>query len=272
MRRIAADTHVHLYSCYRLEDAFRSAWTNLNGLAAGGAADRTLLLFLAERTDSHFFRDLADGKTRTCDGWHVKPTSDGNAVRVEHAESNARLLVLNGRQIVTGERLEVLALAGDPNVPDGRETRQIIEATLSAGAVPVLPWAPGKWLFQRGSIVEGLLRAFQPRQLLIGDTTLRAACVGEPRLMRQGREKGFKIIAGTDPLPFAGEERMIGQYGVVWDGELDEQAPVRDVRSMLFDPLCGMRISGRRDGLLRVARRLVQNRQAKTARLNVQVS
>ena len=40
--------------------------------------------------------------------------------------------------------------------------------------------------------------------------------------MRQARDRGFKIVAGTDPLPFAGEERGIGRYGVAWSGDLGE--------------------------------------------------
>ena len=263
MKRIVADTHVHVYPCYRMEEVFRSAWTNLDRLA-GDSSDKACLLFLTERVGNRFFRDLVDGKAPKAEGWHAKPLGDENAVCVKRSADEARLCVLNGRQIVTRERLEVLVLTGDPRVPDGQSVRQVIEEALSEGAVPVLPWAPGKWLFERGRVVAEILRTYQPGQLLIGDTTLRPAGLVEPKLMREARERGFKVVAGTDPLPFAGEERMIGRYGVAWDGDLGEYSLVRDIRRMLLDPQCFMQTVGRRDGVLNVFRRLMKNRQLST--------
>ena len=264
MKKIVADTHVHLYPCYGFEEVFRSARTNL-GRLAGDGADTVFLLFLTERSGSRAFQDLAEGKTAMPSGWQAKPLADENAFCVQSTEDQARLCVLNGRQIVTRERLELLALAGNPDVPDGEDARQVIEAIQAAGAVPVLPWAPGKWLFERGRVVEGLLRDFQPTQLLIGDTALRPAGWGEPRLMCQALDRGFKIVAGTDPLPFAGEERGIGRYGVAWNGELGEYSLVRDIRRMLLDPQCVMRTVGERGGLLTVTRRLIRLHQVRRA-------
>ena len=262
MTTIAADTHVHVYPCHRVEEVFRCAWANLAGLA-GPAGDRTFLIFLTERSDCRFFHDLVDGKVRMAEGWEATSACDENACCVRRAEDQAILCILRGRQIVTKERLEVLSLAGDPEMKDGCGAWQAIEETLSDGAVPVLPWAPGKWLFERGRQVEELLRAFQPGQVLIGDTTLRPAGCGEPRLMRKARARGFKVVAGTDPLPFAGEERRVGQYGVTWEGELGEYSLVRDIRRMLLDPNCAMRTVGRRDGVLSAARRLIANYRTK---------
>jgi hypothetical protein len=262
MKRIVADTHVHLYPCHRLEDAFRSAAANLSALA-GGQADAALVLFLAERTGSHFFADLAGGKVALPEGWQARPTGDWNAMTIENAEGGSRFLVINGRQVVTKERLEVLVLAGDPGITDGHEAGRVVEGALSSGAVPVLPWAPGKWLLGRGFAVGGLLRGCRPDQLLIGDTTLRPAELGEPGLLRGARKRGFKIVAGTDPLPFAGEERLIGQYGVTWEGELDEKKPVASLVKMMLDPGCAMQVSGRRNGILDVLLRLVKNYQSK---------
>ena len=262
MKAILADTHVHVYPCHRVEDVFRSAWANLAGLA-DSPGDLTFLLFLTERSDCRFFHDLAEGKAPMADGWETTSACDENACCVRRAADHATLCILRGRQIATKERLEVLSLAGDPELTDGCTARQAIEETLSAGAVPVLPWAPGKWLFERGRQVEELLRVYHPGQLLIGDTTLRPAALGEPRLMRKARTRGFKVVAGTDPLPFAGEECGVGRYGVAWEGDLGEYSLVRDIRRMLLDPLCAMRTVGRRDSVLSVARRLIRNYQAK---------
>jgi hypothetical protein len=262
MKSIVADAHVHLYPCYPLKDAFQCAVSNL-GKLADAEGDRAFFLSLTERSGSRFFHDLRDDKAQMPEGWMAKPLADENAFCIQKSENAVRLCVLNGRQIVTKERLEILTLTGDPNVSDGQDARHVIETALLCGAVPVLPWAPGKWLFDGGRVVEDLLRRFPPTQLLIGDTTLRPRGFGEPALMRKARELGFKIVAGTDPLPFAGEERMIGQYGITWEGDLGEYSLVRDIRRMLLDPQCAMRTVGRRNGLFDVLRRLVRNHQAK---------
>jgi len=262
MKKIVADTHVHLYPCYGFKEAFGSARMNL-GRLAGADADTVFLLFLTERSGSRVFEEVVEGKMTMPDGWQAGPLADDNAFCVHYADSKTRLCVLNGRQIVTREGLEVLALAGNPDVEDGQEVRRVIEIAQEVGAVPVLPWAPGKWMFERGRVVEGLLRDLKPTELLVGDTTLRPAGWGEPRLMRQARDRGFKVIAGTDPLPFAGEELGIGRYGVAWNGDLGEYSLVREIQAMLLDPKCVLEAVGRRDGFFTVVRRWIRNHRAK---------
>ena len=165
MKRIFADTHVHLYPCYGMEDAFRAARANL-GRLAGDNPDAVFLLFLTERWGSRVFEDVADGKVAMPEGWKAKPLADDNAFCVHRAEDDARLCVLNGRQIATREGIEILALGGNPDVQDGQEARRVIEIAHEVGAVPVLPWAPGKWSFERGRVAEELLKDFRPMELL----------------------------------------------------------------------------------------------------------
>jgi hypothetical protein len=40
--------------------------------------------------------------------------------------------------------------------------------------------------------------------------------------MRKAKQKGFKVIAGSDPLPIPGEEQLAGSYAIVADVDFDE--------------------------------------------------
>lgn len=50
-----------------------------------------------------------------------------------------------GRQIVTAEKLEVLALGTDLDIDDGRPIREVLSLVTENGGLPVIPWGAGKW-------------------------------------------------------------------------------------------------------------------------------
>ena len=257
---ILADTHVHVYPFYALRAVLQSAFERL-----GRAGEGLRALFLTERSDCSFFQSLRAGRLAAeLAPFTVEPTADAQAVVVKH-DSLGALCVFAGRQIVASERLEVLALTTDAAVPDGLPVRDAIKAIGDAGGVPVVPWAPGKWWFQRGRILEGVLSRFSPRELLLGDTSLRPIGWGTPRIMRNAMAAGFKVVAGSDPLPFRGEESRIGRYGISCAAEIDIQRPVTEVRRMLTDPATPIDRLGTRDHLPDVLRRLWKNQRTRSS-------
>ena len=254
---IIADTHVHLYPCYDLERAFQIMRTNLTRLAP----NHIQMGLMAERHDCRFFQGIVNGTLKISHA-PVELSGYGEAVRIREEGYND-LYLFAGRQIISKERLEVLALTTDTTIPDGLPVRDAIGRIHDCGAVAVLSWAPGKWFSRRGEIVSRLLDDHSPGELLLGDTTLRPWCWLEPRLMKKGRESGFSVLAGSDPLPFVGEERMIGRYGSEWRMQGDLQDPVASVREFLkqtdHSPVkIGSRCSG-----LTTARRILKNYQVK---------
>jgi hypothetical protein len=259
-----ADTHVHLYGVYDLDRAFSSAFTNLGRMRTetgfGPTQPAAFALLLTERHECQAFDRLGAGTERL------------KAHRIEHTPDNGALVVRNiagdwlylfaGRQVVTHERLEVLALAGAPGVLDGGDILDTISRVRASGAVPVLAWAPGKWLGRRGRIVESVLDRVSPGDLLIGDTSLRPRDWPTPRLLNVSAQRGFTIVGGTDPLPFRGQETVIGRYGVSADVDLDGNAPVSSLRALLTAGAGRLSLAGRRDSLASVALRLVRHRLA----------
>lgn len=254
-----ADTHVHLYPSYDLTRAFDSAFKNLGRLAAAGSGRGDGVCFgicLTERRGASLFRQFRKGTLRLSGGvYSIESCSEGNAVLVRN-RAGERLFVYAGRQIVSQERLEVLALAADLDIPDGGDVREIVRQVSAGGGVPVLPWAPGKWYGRRGAIVREVIDSSVPGRLLVGDTSLRPIGYLEPLLSRYARRKGFKVVAGTDPFPFDGQELLIGRYGISVEGDFDCKRPVAELKRLLAAPDVVVRLAGCREWPLEVLRRL----------------
>lgn len=252
---IIADTHVHLYPCYDLPAALR----NLNGNLRKIGGDSVRTAFLAERFDCHYFRDLKQGLIKISgEDLKILPADEDNAVVLIEKDEPV-LYLFAGRQIVTVERVEILALTVDTDIPDNLPAEETVTAVLDAGGLPVLSWAPGKWFFKRAGTVRGLIDKFSPDSLLIGDTTLRPTIWPEPCLMRLAERQGFGVVAGSDPLPFQGEEKRLGTYGSILDGRFDPDKPVTSVRKMLITPGTISARAGKRCGALTVLCRLQKN-------------
>ncbi|HNR94147.1 MAG TPA: hypothetical protein PKM67_07395 [Kiritimatiellia bacterium] len=252
---ILADTHIHVYPFYELSLFFGGAFRKFAALEEG--ADH--VLFLAERHDCHFFRQLKEGLSKVSG----MECAAGEEVLTIRNRNGKRLWLAAGRQIVTAERLEILALTTDAEIPDGQPARDVIRRIREIGAVPVIAWAPGKWFFGRGKVVRALIDSEPAGSFLLGDSTLRPTVWPEPLLMRRAKKKGFKVVAGSDPLPVPGEEAKAVSYGIRCDGNIDPAQPLKSLRDMLTN-LPGAKNFGRRDSLLSVLTRLKKNSSAKS--------
>jgi hypothetical protein len=236
------------------------------GFAGSGTIENGIhkLAFLAESREHDFFSRLKD-QDRAIVGHGLEITSGPDPVCVTVSlHEVGRVCLVAGRQIVTRERLEILGLAMRATIPDGLPARDVIQRVIEAGGIPVLAWSPGKWLFARGWLVRDLIESDQGRVLRLGDTTLRPMLWPEPRLMQLARERDMTVIPGSDPLPFAGEERYAGTYGFIYQGVFDAEQPATSIGRMLAGPAAaswagyGLMPIGARCGAWVVARRLYQ--------------
>jgi hypothetical protein len=249
---IIVDTHVHLYPCFNLARAFDYALQNMQRHAGNEAAE--FAICLTERWDCFFYRALLEKKERI-ESFTVEPLEDGGALRVQR-NSGGAIIVLPGRQIITREKLEVLALTRDLEIPDRLPIDEVLKRVADSGAVPVLPWSPGKWTFSRRKTIQRLIESAALGSVVIGDTSLRANIWPEPPLMKLARTRGLAVIAGSDPLPFPGEERRFGSYASCFNLPLG-----KEICSSLRRVLLGAAgsVVGVRPSLLETAARLVKN-------------
>lgn len=242
--RVAVDMHVHLYPFYDPHALLSAAARNLRE----AAPDADLLaIYLTDRADHHAFLSLSDG-TLPMAAWHRQDCDDPLALSLATRDGR-RLLVVAARQIVTAERIEVLALGTDAEVADGGPAGDTLARVRDAGALPVLPWGLGKWLGARGRIVRNLIDSASPGALAVADTCLRPAILPEAPILRAARSRNLRVLAGTDPLPRQGEEEMAGRFGVIVEGTFDSARPAASLTSLLSSAAAPMRPIGRRCSL-----------------------
>ncbi len=151
---ILVDAHVHIYPCFDLARFLDAALRNFKCEAQKkGYANRFVgVLLLTESSGHNWFASLRNvargsdaGEKLDTGAWRTETTSEDCSLcaRSSAAES---LMIIAGRQIVTREDLEVLALCTDASFEDGLPLRASVDAVRNATSVPVIPWGAGKWI------------------------------------------------------------------------------------------------------------------------------
>jgi hypothetical protein len=255
---IVVDTHVHIYPEYEIARFLNDCAGRLQALAPGAAP----AICLAERAGQDVFDRWAESGA----GPGTVPGTDlairrvegkgGAALRIETA--SGPLQILPGRQVVTAERLEVLALGRDLELADGAPAAELVRAILAAGGIPVLTWAFGKWWFGRSRVVRALVSHLVPDRLWLGDTTMRPCEWPRGGIMRRAAKAGGRVLAGSDPLPGASEARYAGRYATLLNGELDPNDPAGSILRGFRALPPGGRPIGRRCSLPVVLLRMVR--------------
>lgn len=222
--KILVDGHVHLYDCAdRLRFAEATA-RNLARAVPAGVSHWQGCLLLTETARDTAFQNLREADL--CGGLKIKTIPDDPAALSLNWNGSA-LMLIAGRQVVTAEGLEVLALATARQFDDGQPIAALLAQLRAEGIPAVLPWGLGKWLGRRGRVVADLVQD-QPG-LLLGDNAGRPPGWSVPLFRR-----GLPVLPGTDPLPLPGAEEGVGQYGFMLDGRLDPQRPAVDMARRLM--------------------------------------
>ncbi len=238
------DAHVHIHDCYDISRFLQAARSSFRSAAArngdGSTAENgiTGVLLLTESAGKDAFHSLArlvDTEQQTIPGaGTVYSTGEAESLRVQ-MEDGCQLFIIAGRQIVTAEKLEVLAPGMAASYPDGRPMEQVLSEVRENDALPVIPWGFGKWIGRRGEIVEHLLETHDPEDFFLGDNGGRSAIGPFPRLFRKGQSLGFRILPGSDPLPFSKDVRRVGSYGIQVSTAVSPDYPAADVKRILQD-------------------------------------
>jgi hypothetical protein len=176
-------------------------------------------------------------------GWTLDIGDEDDAV-VARKAGGREIHICAGRQIRTTDGLEVLAVCTDDELPDGLCLRKTLDLVHATRGIPVIPWGFGKWIGRRGRIVSELFDGYSREMFLAGDNGGRPQGFSEPRLFKRARHVGMPILAGSDPLPFPGEERCAGRYGVHTIGIFDPDNACASVRKILKDQAGQFQIFG----------------------------
>ena len=213
---VCVDTHAHLHEAFDLGDALAAA--RRHAARAGGG---TCVLCLASTPGEDAFERLAAGEAARGLAFKAAPGEAGVLVAAP-ADGLPALVLVGGRQLVTRERVEVLALApaSTEGLRSGRTLAETLADAAAAGAVVVLPRGVGKWLGARGRLVLDAVEADGSARLCVADN---AGCFGvapAPRVLERAAALGRTVLTGSDPLPLAGSGSRLGGAGVVLPGPL----------------------------------------------------
>lgn len=252
---IYLDAHVHIQEWFNLNQFLLSALENFDRQrhAAAPKSPGTYYLLLTEAKSLDFFSLLAD-QTRHATGlltaaWRVRPTGEPEAILLQHeSQSACRMFVVAGRQLVTKERLEVLALATSAKISDGKPLADTVKEVRDRGGLAVLPWGFGKWVGKRGRILTDFLESTSPVSLFVGDNGGRPKFWPRPAPFDLAAHRGIRLLPGSDPLPLDGEELRAGSYGVMLEGNCTDATPVSDLKRLLLDGNKSISPYGKRPG------------------------
>jgi hypothetical protein len=234
------DAHVHIYPCFNLSGFLASAWNNFRDAARqhGETSRFSAALLLTETMRDHWFSKMSDAARAgrsLCAGWEFHETGEPDSVRV-HGPEGREILAIAGRQIITAENLEILALATAAERPDGHPIAAVVEWVLETGGIPVIPWGFGKWWGGRGKILSRLLDSYQPDQVFLGDNSGRPRFLVKPRQFTAAEREKRPILPGSDPLPFPSEARRPGSVGFFYDAAPGTPASAQAIRDRLLTP------------------------------------
>lgn len=242
---IIADGHVHIHECFDIKKFFETAWTNFfaesNKL---GIESFTGVLFLTESLNANWFLRFLQsaGEKSKLGDLRFERTKENVSLKAKF-EDEKELLLIAGRQIVSKENLEVLALGIEGHFGEGESVSEIIRETISRGGVPVIPWGVGKWFGKRGSLVNELMQ--NGANFFLGDNSGRPAFWQDPSHFKKAVEKEIPILPGSDPLPFPSEYKKVGSFGFMLRHEIDQNFPAKSLAALLKESDIEIRTYGK---------------------------
>jgi hypothetical protein len=264
------DAHVHIQERFDLNQFLLFAMDNLAKqrvvTASPSSSHYCLLLTEAKSLDvfSLLAKQARQQKGPLAAAWQIRTSGEEEALLLRHeSHPAARLIVVAGRQLVTRERLEVLALASLAKTGDGKALADTVDEVRGCGGLAVLPWGAGKWLGKRGKIVADFLQSASPGSLFVGDNGGRPKFWARPAPFDLAARRGIRLLPGSDPLPLSGEECRVGTYGAMVDGDCSDETPVADLKRLLLDSTRPINHFGQRQSAWQFLRTQLRLRVAK---------
>jgi hypothetical protein len=211
-------------------------------------------LMLTEGSRANYYNALLDRpEAATALGWQVTATDNGGAMILRRGPRDT-MVILPGRQIVTAERLEVLALGCRREFPDGQPIGKVLDAVVHSNATAVIPWGFGKWWGSRGRALLDILRSDSAPPFFLGDNGGRLGLGRRPALFAEAEARGVFVLPGSDPLPFPSEAHRLGSYGFVLPGWEESARPAHALRTRLQRLSASPQVFGRRTTIRRFCR------------------
>jgi hypothetical protein len=218
---VIVDGHAHFHQGTPLERIMDHAHDNFvrasNEIAHGAVI--TPVIMVADTADNRYFSSLChqviedpSAINQNLQTWRLEPTRELQSVLARRTDTDDVMVLIGGQQVVSTEKLEAL-IFGLPHEVLRGSLSELLETAAIRHALIIVPWGFGKWTGRRGRVVEEAIQEASYPLFFIGDNGGRTSFGGSPKLFRLAREKKFRILPGSDPLPLPNEHRRIGTYG-----------------------------------------------------------
>ena len=243
--QLLVDAHVHIYPFMSAGALLDAASANLSRLGARAPEEHPGgILLVADPVGVKGYERLLHADANDCGHWSPEYTDIRCAML--RRSGGARIVALKGQQLITREGLEVLGL-GYKAVPSGLSLSVTVDRITTGGGLSIIPWGAGKWLGRRGRLLTDLITSEERRpDILLADNGSRPWCWSRVPQFDTAAERGMRVIAGSDPLPLAGEERRVGSFGFRLSVESPEGASMADVfQKELTNSAATIRIVGK---------------------------
>jgi hypothetical protein len=260
--KIFIDSHVHIHNCFHLPSFFDAAVVNFLKAVEKSQSIKCqscFMLLLTESIGKNYFQKLCDLASNNRNlaslnglSWSFNETSEQGALQACRSDGQD-VFLLAGRQIVTEEKLEVLALLTTALFKENRTLIQTVEDVRNSGGIPVLPWGFGKWLGKRGRILKKFIME-NDGLVFLGDNSGRPVFWPRPKLFSVIEAKGGKVLPGSDPLPYAWETYKAGSFGCFFQGNFNPRFPSASLKEMLSEPMVSMHHYGQLEKPLKFLR------------------
>jgi len=253
---ILVDAHVHIYDCFEIHRLLDAAYHNFQ-CAVARDSEFIGILMLTESFGHECFskmRELRSGSSRQSETWQFLPLAEDESALLAQGTNGKELIIVSGRQIVTCERIEVLALATELSVRDGLPLVEVLASINTNGGVAVLPWGVGKWFGRRGALIRQILQQCDAQDIFLGDIAGRPSFWPRPTIFRLAELKGIRVLHGTDPLPLATEESRPGSYGFRIIAPLSLRQPSQELKQLLLNREVVIHPYGRGENMSRFMR------------------
>jgi hypothetical protein len=241
---ILFDVHVHIYDCFNLQNFFDSAIKNFKNQIRKNSLDADFppIIILTDWLKENWFQYFIDSIDKnkmayrnTIDNWSFHRTKENISIVARRSDGES-IIIVAGKKIITEENLEVLALVTNTAFDVGIPLVEILDQIKINDAIPVIPWAVGKWIGKRGRVIKDLLDNTTEPDFFLCDNGNRPIFWPRPTLFDYAENKGFRVLAGSDALHFASESYRVGNFANLTYGTIDPDHPAMDLKKILLNP------------------------------------
>ena len=235
---IIFDSHVHIYDCYNIKNFFHFVLKNFGNQSKKIGTNKYIgVLFLTETKNENYFQKIRENYFKYAfDELNLKQVKDNESVCLLYeSNDNNFLIIVPGKQIITSEKLEVLAVGTNNSIEYGISLKNTIEKIKSFGALPIIPWGVGKWIGKKHEFVKTFLDNVEDINYFLGDNGGRPLFWPTPGLFKIADKKGIFTLRGSDPLPLIKQEEKVGKFGFYIRTNFDFNYPAKEIKNLLLN-------------------------------------